>query len=370
MGFVPCLPKSVAPIPIFLVMHTRSRCTFFILSLIWMLAAAEALGSAGFGARPAVQAPRDLNNIATSRSALTDSQRADIARYAEYWSGRLATGEAAAVREAMRKLTEPVGLLGVRPSFRDEYSRALVPQLENLLDSTANHHVAILAMKVAPSLGTILAIDLIVARSNSEEEDREGVRVWAAIGFRSLVSSEHIETGRLTDRVRRFAQAAENEEHWHVLFRQFEALAAAPDSLQHQAAVINAVASRLEEQRDPSRSMQSLGRAAVLVRDQYLVLNTSGQREMGTRIGPPLIGVFRAALAHWDAAHADPEAVDWYLRALQSTEALLRLVDAQVRSSGTPDTDLGAAWRSGDQAQFTEQVRQWERVLHAPPYGR
>ncbi len=353
-------------------MHIHPGRLILLTAMLWGLAACFPANIDGLLAAASAQ-PQPVDRLASKTTPFTAQERVQVEQYVGYWVDQLASGEANSIREAVRALNEPLGAINLTLIFRDEYSRAVVARLEELFATSPGNEVAINALKVAGLLGTERALNLMVERSDPRRESSDAVRLWAAKGFALLVNDEGLRGRQMTRQTRDLARHARNEENWLVLRRQFEALAAAGGSLDQQIEVLHAVADRLMKEDSPSRLIEALNRALVLLRNQWLNLrDTREQQRFGAAAGPAVVRVLELADSHWEAAIEDKRARGWYGAAIQSAETLLIAIDLQVRQGRAtmPADALDTAWSSRDAGAFRRQVGAWRDVTSRDPYGR
>lgn len=346
----------------------RHRPTFFVLAL-----AICALASAGFAQQPGGE-PASINRLANTTGQLSAEQRRQIADYARYWSAALMSDDFETARRARRRLVEPFSGIGVGRIFRDEYARAAMPELDKVLDSD-NTFAAVNAIQVAADFRNDQALSVMRERCGTREQ-RWQVRLWAARGLGRIArEAEDIPPRTIVSAVRDLTRAGENERHWLVLQRQFEALAAigTDEAREAQVSVLRATLARISDDAEgPSDQMQAVHRALLLLRNQLLDpgLSSAQLRSLGTATGPLLGEILEIGVMHWDSANADDDIRAAYNGAMAMTKNLLELIDSQVRGEGVQRPRFASAWGNGSKANYEADVNQWRQVLGAPPYVR
>lgn len=323
-------------------------------------------------AAPVAAQPASITPLASAPGALTDRDREAIVSYARYWTAQLSASNGEAVSLARRRLLEPLRSPGIRLIFRDEYSRAAVPELERIVNEANGSIPLVNALQIMGSFGTEQAMRTLVDRADPDTEPRMAARLWAANGFRLAVDQNVIGRDRLTPYIRDLSRAAERETHWMVLLREFEALSTVSNELarESQINVLTAALDRVESDHDESAQlMHAVRRALVLFREQYLQLNPTEQRTMGAMLAPQLGRVLALGQSQWEQAMADSAIKTVYHGAIQLAETQLRIIDQQLRSNGdTPRTTLDSAWSRTDQAAYSSDVAKWSTILDRPPY--
>ena len=317
--------------------------------------------------------PPSINQLVTIATEFSDQQRQQVEDYAQYWVPELLSDNLERVRLAKRRLLEPFGVLGIRRVFRDEYARAAVPELEKVIGS-ANTFAAVNAVQITAEFQNDVALSALQARSGAQES-RWQIRLWAARGIERIVrSAEDIPPRSIDLAVRELSRAGENESHWLVLQRQFEAIAAAKTerSQEAQVSLLERTLQRIaEDASEPSELMMPVHRSLLLLRNQLLdpTLPSSQLRSLGTETAPLLGQVLEIGILHWDAADADENVRLSYHGAMSVAKALLELVDSQVRGPQAQRPTITTAWGNGNKSTFEADVARWQSVLNAPPYA-
>ncbi len=303
---------------------------------------------------------------------LSERDRDEIRESVEYWCARLGSAQADEVDAAQSKLVEPLKAVRVGQIFRLEYSKALVPRLKEVIKG-ADPHAAVNGMQIAGLLGTPNALEIITDHAGIEDEQRFAIRLWAANAFPLAVRQRVLPENDINKALRRFGQAATQEDNWLVLRRQFEAVASVNNRVSRdvQVNVLKAIADRMEKETGPSELMQATYPALVLLRNRFLELRAADQESVGTELAPVLCDLCTVANMHWDSAQADADASSSYRGTVRVSENLLKLIDARVRprQSG-PRTELGPAWIDRDKDRFEADHDKWRQVLTGPPYNK
>ena len=316
--------------------------------------------------------PPSVNHL-VDQTRFSQQDRDQVRRYTDYWCDQLATASPEKLRDVRRKLLEPLRDLRVRPLFRDEYSRAALPQLEGIIDGD-NPHPAYCAIQAVAYLGTDRALDALVSHCDPETEQRLSIRLSAAKNFIPLVQRGDLAEAAVTRAVRQLGQAAGRETNWLALLRQFEAIASVDDPVSRDVQVeeLRVTTQRMaRKDNGPSPMMKALHRALVQVRNEYLNLKAFEQERFGQSLGPVLCNVCTVAKAHWDRAQDDSAAKNTYGAAIQLSEGLLKLIDPDGRpGQRSPKTALGPAWQNRDVPRFDADHILWRNILNRPPFLR
>jgi hypothetical protein len=319
--------------------------------------------------------PTSINDLAPM-ARLDAQQQARVREYAEYWSKQLSAdpGSTAAAR---LKLLAPLQHLQVTEFFRTTYANALVPEPLASAVTGDKPYAAYSAMHVAGFLGTDKALELILAHCDAQQEQRVGVRLWAAKAFAILVAQRAVQPNDLNNGLRRLQDAAEREGDWLVLRRQFEAVASADNSVARdvQSELLKTTSRRMAQTSGPSELMQATDQAVRLARTSLTTLPSDDQQRFGAELGPAVEEVLKVADAHWERAQADPEYSVIYGRVIEQCEALLSYIDSVVRKAGAgsqppppPHAQLSGSWRSGNRRSFKDVHALWQGILDRPPY--
>ncbi len=320
--------------------------------------------------------PRPITGL-VGQSALTPQHRDQIRTYAEFYCNQLATGDIPAVERAKRQLLDPLRAPRVTGDFRSAYSKGLMPGLAGVIDGD-NPHAAVNAMQIVGFLGTPAALDVLKDHIDSKDEDCFEIRLWAAKAFRMAAEAARLDADDLNPLLRQLGAACRSETDPSVLRRQFEAIASVDSSIARQV-LLSAVGKKLDElqrQTEPSRLMEAIYPALVLLRNQYLDqrLGAADQKVFGKDVANLLCKVFEVGLAHWDKVQSDEqtrtEIGRSYRGAIRVAESFLKTIDRTMRAAEPPRTQLVTAWENVNKSRFEAEHQDWRAVLTAPPYNR
>jgi hypothetical protein len=238
-------------------------------------------------------------------------------------------------------------------------------------------------MQILAMLGTPASVEIIVTHASIDNEPDFGTRLAAARGFPIAIRQNALPSMEINKALRELGDAAASEvlaaadahdqKSWLVLRRQFEAISSVKSQTSRdvQVKVLKAATEAMENREGPSDLMRATYRALLLVRNEYLGLQPRDQEAIGKSLAPVLCDLCTVAAAHWDNAQKDATARESYGGAVQVSENLLRLIDAQVRpNQSRPRTELGPAWRNGEKGQFNNDHDKWRTLLLAPPYNK
>ncbi len=315
--------------------------------------------------------PTRISHLVNEQN-LNDRDRRDIREYAEFWSERLSAAEGPAqVDEARAKLVDPLRAVRVGDIFRLEYSRSVVPPLGKAVQD-APPHAAVNALQIVALLGTPGSLEIILAHTSVEDEDRFSVRLWAAKSFPVAVRQKVLHANDVDRALRHLGDAASREQSWLVLRRQFEAIASVDSALSRdlQVKVLKAAMESMEAQQGPSDIMEATYAALMLIRNEYLALPPAEKEKVGKSLAPVLCDLCTVAAAHWDSAQEDEAARTSYGGAVLVSENLLKLIDADVRPQQSPRTELSRAWKDREKGRFDIDHAKWRTLLERPPYNK
>lgn len=336
-----------------------------------------------YSAQAALAAPPNLNiSVITSTQSPKSDDLARISEYVAYWTTQLGNGQASApeAAQAAQQLIDPAMTNNAGASFLSAYSSKIVPALRDVLKKNKDEYRAVLAAKVLGFLSTPDALEELCQWLDSDMEKRSAVRLWAARGSQLLIRrlAADAAAGGMNERqintaLRRLQDAASREDDWLVMYRQFQAMAAANTETgrQRQVDAFKAVATRLKRSDgEQSKLMDALSRVMFSFRNQFLLLNQQQQRSFGAQLAPLLGEVFDIALVDWDTAQANPEAKLIYGQAVQQCENLLRFIHTTIQGQQPPSSALFTAWNANNRAKFESDTKSWRNVLTQPPYGK
>lgn len=323
-----------------------------------------------FASSSAAAAPPRISQLA-DRSNLTEQDLRSIEQFASHWCEQLNDGDPAEVDQARDKLAEPLRAVEVGSVFRMQYTQAALPGLKAAIDD-GKPQAAVNAMQILAQLGTPRALEVIVANADEQDQPDFGIRLWAAKSFPLAVSQGTLPQNEINKALRSFGHAAQREDNWLVLRRQFEAVASV-DGVVSRDVQLDALRQMTERMAEvnpgPSDLMHAAYPALKLVRDEYLRLNAADQKPFGKELAPVLCDVCTVANVHWKNAQADTEAKEIYGGAIHISENLLRLIDPDQRpGQRSPQTQLGPAWNNRNERAFRADHQQWQAVLSKPPY--
>lgn len=336
-----------------------------ILSRCAMPGALLVVLAAGVSVASAQGTPPQRINHLVNYSVYGQQDRDRIHAWADYWCGRLERAEPVDVKEIKKNLLDPLtSPVRVDEPFRLAYTEAALPRLRRVIDGD-DPHKAYNALQVVGSLGTIEALDLLLAHCDIDDESRTGIRLWAAKGFVLSVRERTLSTNDVNRGVRALQRAAERETKPLVLRRQFEAIDAVNNNVSRDAhlAVLDATVERMAgEESGPSGLMSSTIPALKLIRDRWLQLDGAAKQELGRELQPILCGVLTVARRHWDVAQTSPMKDD-YGEAVELSENVLTVITV---AANAPQTQMGRAWRDRDKPRFTTDHDRWMSILKRP----
>jgi hypothetical protein len=318
--------------------------------------------------------PQSLTSLAR-QSSFSQDDRTAIADYASHWVGQLQTGNLQMVERARDRLREPVKLSSVQ--FRLEYTRVLVPQLEQAAKSDKDH-VAINAVIVLGELGTDSALSTTAALCHESNEDRWYLRLVAARSCGKLLNAPNISTVRIKNALRDVREAAAVEPKGLVLRRQLEAMlgvrAGNGDvdviARERLAEALAEVVARLERQPETQQDLiEAINAILPDLRDAFIRYTQPQERPvLGRSLAGSLVRILQLASSQWAAGHDDKRLNDVYQQTTLVSEQILKQIDLSVRATTPPDTNLDEAWQRGDKGTFDADLKRWSDLIRQPSY--
>lgn len=352
--------------------------------LLMVMAVAGVLSSRSL----AQGAPRPLGQDITGSTQISDEQRAAIKAYADYWCGMLNDEHSKPdqVEKARAELIRPLQQIqqNISPSFRFEYSKTLVPCLEQPIKCTSLH-AAVNSIIVASKLGTDRAINLLLAHTDLQTQSCWQIRLQAAFGCQGLLQGEALDVRKMSEAVKKLRDAAKREDNNLVLRHQLAAIDAADHSplkpeerQQMRAALVDAVITVVDQiarnaaAPEPSPLVDGVHSAVVLLRSKFVQANTMQgpeKEDVAKKLGPSLGQLLSYASTHWTAIQADENAKKRYGMMVGSWEGFLGHLATSAKPGGNgPATELRKPWDTGDKAKFDTDLRLWLDIVNQPPY--
>jgi hypothetical protein len=326
--------------------------------------------------------PLSISSLA-GKSSLSQSERDQVREYGSFWTDALADaeGQVDEVRRIRGKLLEPVRRGGVTDVFRDQYSRAVRDPLEKIIDD-GNGYLAVTSIIVLSQMGTDRCLDTLLERCTKSDEPRWQIRLKAAQGCGQLfllADEEALNAKDYTGAARVLLAAVQEESNALALRRQVEALltaaleAPAGAKPQIRSAVIQALIKTAERAAgsddDPVGLLDAVYPTINKLREAYIQLGPSEQREFGRKLGPCLRGLLDVAETHWADLQRETSAAERLGKIIFLCERFLSTIDTFVRNGADPPaTKLKQAWDEGDQDRYRSDLKRWRDVLSQPPY--
>lgn len=322
-------------------------------------------------------APPSINAIATNTQPLSDSDRRAVERYTTFWTDVLKRAAEAPedVKNARDRLLSPLDGIGVSRSFRDHYTRVILPEVEQIV-AEGNSHGISNALTVLAMTGTDQALKQLVDWSDPTEEDRAFVRISAARSTRQLlreVAPDAIRPTVLTAQVRNLRDAAQKEPNPVALRHQLTAIIAAdrPDTREKVfAAVAVALSSTAERaavaKPDEARALLAAMQPVLIdLRSAFFQIeDIQGQKTLGTNLAPSIRKALEVANVHW--AEAQAQAKPFYRDYIYFCETSLTFIDEIVRrGEDRPETNLVVAWDENDRDRYAADLQAWEQIVEA-----
>ena len=329
--------------------------------------------------------PSSLTSIATE-ATLDEEKKKRVAEYAAYWLGKLDSGTPEETKRARNKLVEPVqSMLGKSSSiFRSTYAGDLIPGLKKIIEGDYLFR-AVNALQVAGFLGSDQIMRLLVDTADPELESSPEKRLWATVAIREALRSGHLSPRKISSSIRSLARSAAIEPDWRVLRREMETVSAAAQSdlpkdqggdeiralgRELQLETVEITIDRLAKNTDEIQLIYALRPSILDFRQQYLDPQMiEYRRELGLGAAKQLGRVYVILLDNYDLIRQDESLARTSGLMLRLSEETLKLIDSDVRSSGTPTANSLAAWENGQRSALEQNQAAWSAVLTAPPYS-
>lgn len=325
-------------------------------------------------ASAAVAQPAPISSsITKATTPLSRADKAQIATFVEYWCRQLGDANSGGemIRRARLKLYEPVrASIVITPIFREGYSEAIIPPLLTVLQSDSPS-VRINALQVFGQLGTTDAADELVNLCSLEDEARTDVRIWASRGLARCIAEGDLPANKITIVLRELGAAAGRETEPLALRRQFEAIASIGGDEGRRTLVKafgDAAKRILANEPEATRLMPSMHRAAKLLLEQYLRLDSATKTRLGTQLAPALGLVVEIGEMHFDTRVSSAARRD-YGETIGNCETVLKQIDSQIRGGAPPATSLKKSWDDRNKGDYQRGASEWKSVLSGPPYG-
>jgi len=321
----------------------------------------------------------------TSANELSNDQLGVLKKYGDYWTGVLADPKSKPeeVETARARLLQPLQNFNTSLTFRNSYSKIIVPPLQSIIDQkTSAIHASINAIIVLSQTGADRAVTALLEHCSAQSETRWQIRLQAAYGCGTLLHSESLDPKKIMDAAKRLRDAVKIEDNNIILRHQFAAIAAADHNPLPPAdrqtlrklfvEALNAVVDQLPKDK-PSPMIDAITSAIASLRDKFnnhVVDNTEG-KTIGQTLGPRFGQLLTHAAANWDAGHADEDLQKKFSLMLGVAEGFLAFIDGMVRGgTAVPQTKFRDAWNAADKAKFEAEIAQWVEALKQPPYGK
>lgn len=351
----------------------------------FLLAAAPALMLAVPGL--SLAQPRCISPATVQSASITDAQRQEIQRCVEQQKAGLSSEDPKAIQRARDQLEQALLEPGVSISFRIEYTRQLLPVLNDLAKNQRDI-VAANALHLAGELATPAASDLLrgAALGTGLRDPRAAVRYAAAYGLKRTfeqveASSSVFQVTDAENAIKDLGAAIAAEKEPHVLegfARAMDAAAAISDSKLRgvRVAAVRVLATEMGKRAQAATTLEigpALIRSGQVLRDtmtdpQEPRLPDAVLKEVGA-YGGDLLAIVSRVLKGPDAAGTDRGE----LAAVVATgENAVFFAASNLGRSQEQDPSLVQSVRSGNDAayfQAADKIIGAKGVLTQPPFG-
>ncbi len=325
-----------------------------------------------------------------SRPSLDQQDTAEISEYSAYYLDLLANGDHEAVMKARAKLVEPMKNIrgNASSAFRSTYADSLIPTLEDILDGPDVYR-GVNAIQIAGFLGTDSSIRMLEQRAAASNEPNASRRLWVAIAIRESMNNGELSLRSFNAAARGLAEAAEEEDDWRVLMRQFETVSNMVKSgrsrdeggedlratgrelqLRMMKGTLDRILAADDGETVHIELIQALRPNIFDVQQQYLDPELMQyRREVGLNMAPQLARVYDVILLHGDALRNDEELSDCCGLSLRLSDETLRLIEADLGSDEAPDLKPEQLWKDNDTEALREGREAWKAILTKSPYN-
>jgi len=321
-------------------------------------------------------APPSITSLA-SASSLSQAQKDVIDAYAKHWSEMLlrSKDDPDQLRKAQRELVEPLRRGGVSELFRNQYGRALLPTLAQVIDEDSGQ-ACVSANLIVSKIGTEKALDLMLDHCSIKDEPRRYSRLAAARGCKQLLAGKDVGRSNIKKNIltasRRLLAAAKVEPDQYALRHQLEALLAAhratlvpAQQAQVRAHVIEALRSIAERagKGDPTAGLELIDAAyPVLFRLKIAFLDPkalpSVQKQFARDLGPCLVDLLDVGNAHWQAIQAEPKTKQCFGKVVRFIENFIRTISPFADPDrGSIETGLLRHWENNQPELYKQDIK-------------
>jgi hypothetical protein len=355
-----------------------------MLSRLSMLAAVAASLTLLPASWAVAQTPGSISGL-SAKSSLTPDEKTKINSYATWWTEQLhdSAGDQDTLRKARRQLRTP--LRSASPIFRNEYSRALLPELERIIDGS-EIHLAVNGIILLAELETDRALSELLDRCSIDEQ-RWQIRLRAASGCRMLIERSDLaenQPKKITSAARRLRTIVRDEDNPLVLRHTLQALLAADHedlAENYQNAVRGYIVEALNQIADRAKATVEAAAAkdqldAIIetlngLRTHVLTMPPNAQGGYGKKLAPALAALLDVASTHWQDMQADDQIRRQCGSLITICESMLERLDPVVRPTPPiprPTTNMRKAWDERDRDRYNSDLNSWTRILDQPPY--
>ena len=331
-----------------------------------------AVGTTLAAAQPATSLPRST----VETISVNSGQSTQIQAFIDNWAPRLRSGDTQDARRALEALTEPLHGRGVSIAFRQSYSQALMPLIDELIAS-GSVQGKLGALRLSGDLATPPGVQRVRSMLNDEDA---GVRLFAVKSAGRVLdaTSTHgpamseADARSLIDAVANAAKDSQDEEHIRACARSLaEGTALGTRDLGSARSHAIVALSQLVGDRlaaltpnDDPRFTQSLALDAASATTQSISDITATINEEAARAAVRLGGdIISVPLRRIIAKTIEPQGErDMTVRSVQAGETLLyfaRRKSAELKGQpvgGITTTGFSAQIKAGEDRDFRNQA--------------
>ncbi|GEM_PF-1244996 len=346
------------------------------------------------------KAPENVDRL-SSVANLDAAQISKINIYGDYWSEKLSGDSATEVKQARNMLVRSLRMVGGKSAslaFRSAMSKAILSKLQKTIKDS-NTYQGINAVQVVSSLGTPRAVETLEDHLEPDLESRPEIRLWSAIGLgRAFEFKDGLRSDALKGSLRALGRGAKVETDPLVLRREMESIDMAvrnsrPDNLggkdirdfavTTEIEVLEATIERIQSGKVSLSMLNALQPSLVLIRNQYIDpqlqqknrSGSSGRNEklasyIGRKTAPEIASIYQLVIIRGSDLREDARLNLATGQLLESSEATLKLVDKNLRGSGsnTRNVDVRELWNNGKLEELEVTGDQWQDIMAGAPY--
>jgi len=325
----------------------------------------------------ALAGPKHSITKIVGRNTISDDDVNKIEQYAIGWAEDLLTTNAVQLREAQRKLIEPLEpAISMSPYARSLYGKALKDGFAKILDAdNSNEMSAVNALQIVSLLGTEQGCGILLNHADTSTESRVALRHWASVGLGKSFKLGILPDRRISSIATLLADFASREPVWHVIARQFDSLAilqGIPNldsrqqdeieslSLELQTRALQELVLEISKNKEADNRVKALPFILSSIRLQLVEpgLNKEAREQADQEIVPSLILLTDTAIKHAMSAKDNDDLHQAYGEAIQSASFIVdRILKAESKSPSTIEL-----WTSHSLSEITSRLNAWRNL--------